>query len=134
MITIRLAQPHEGPLVGELFVRFGGPDWGWADWSDVYPYWLIGDVDNTPKGVMMVNPGKSFGRMEFLAVDPTLPQSTKAILCRDLSYAGIATCQRLGSQSVLSNIDSSDKQWKAIAEKRGWVITGSGDYMMKRCV
>lgn len=133
-VTIRLAQPHEGPVIESMMRTYGGPTWDWLDWSTVYPYWLIGEVEAQPRGCVMVNPGQPFGRVEFLAVDPQLPQASKAILCRDLCYAGVASCQQMGSQAVLSNIDTGDGTWRQIAEKRGWVVTGEGSYMMKRCV
>lgn len=133
-ITIRLAGKHEGPLVKHLFTQGGGPAWDWLDWSHVYPYWLIGEVDGHPKGTIMVHPGTPFGRMEFLTLDQTLPLKTKARLCRDLSYAGIASCKQMGAQAVISNIDSGDRSWSRIAARRGWVSTGEGSYMMKRCV
>ncbi|MFN3078146.1 MAG: hypothetical protein ABT940_15010, partial [Alphaproteobacteria bacterium] len=85
------------------------------DWSHIYPYWLIGEINGIPKGTIMVNPGSPIGRMEFLCLDQTLSQQEKAILCRELSYAGIASCQQMGSQAVVSNIDTSDHAWREIA-------------------
>lgn len=133
-ITVRLATPQEGPLVQHLVAASGGPAWDWLDWSQVYPYWLIGEVNGIPQGTIMVCPGRPFGRMDYLAIAPGVPLRHRAQLCRDLSYAGIATCSRLGAQVVVSNIDMTDQVWKRIAEKRGWVATGEGTYMMKRCV
>lgn len=133
VITIRLAQPGEGPLIGQLFTTYGGPTWDWVDWSHAHLNWLIGEVNGEPKGVIMVNPGVPFGRSEFLTVDPSLPHATKARLCRDLGFAGVESCRHLGSQAVFSNIDQSDASWKAIAAHRGWNETGTGSYMMKRC-
>jgi len=133
-ITVRLAQPHEGPLVQRLFLNGGGPVYDWIDWNKVYPYWLIGEADGDAVGTVMVNPGTPFGRVEFLSVAPDLDHAEKAVLCRDLCYAGVASCQQMGSQAVMSNIDTGDGAWRQIAEKRGWVVTGEGAYMMKRCV
>lgn len=133
-VTVRLARPDEGPMIGAMMQAYGGPSWAWLDWSQVYPYWLLGELDGEPRGCVMVNPGQPFGRVEFLAVDPTLPHASKAILCRDLCYAGVASCQQMGSQAVLSNIDTGDAAWRQIAEKRGWFSIGEGSYMMKRCI
>lgn len=133
-IAIRLASPQEGPLVKQLVQQGGGPAWEWLDWSQVYPYWLIGEVDGQPKGTIMVHPGVPFGRMEYLALSPSLSTKDKARLCRDLSYAGIASCKQMGSQAVVSNIDSGDASWRHIAQRRGWISTGEGSYMMKRCI
>lgn len=133
-ITVRLARNDEGPVIHQLMQQGGAPDFGWVDWSQVYPYWLVGEVNGTVKGCVMVNPGQPFGRVEFLAVEGTLPHHEKAILCRDLCYAGVASCQQMGSQAVMSNIDTGDGAWRQIAEKRGWVVTGEGAYMMKRCI
>lgn len=133
-ITIRLMTPEEGPLVQQLVKAGGGPSWDWLDWSRAYPYWLIGEIDGDAVGCVMVSPGTPFGRVEFLSVSPDLGHAEKAVLCRDLCYAGVASCQQMGSQAVISNIDTGDGAWRQIAEKRGWVVTGEGAYMMKRCV
>jgi hypothetical protein len=132
--NVRLARPDEGPVVQRLVAQGGGPTWDWLDWSRVHPYWLLGEVNGTPKATLMVNPGVPIGRMEFLCLSPHVSQQEKAILCRDLSYAGLESCRQMGAQVVMSNIDTGDGAWRQIAEKRGWVVTGEGSYMMKRCV
>lgn len=134
LITVRLARPGEGLVVRQIVADGGGPNWDWLDWSQVYPYWLLGEINGVPHGAIMVCPGRPFGRMDYLAIAPGVSLRHRAQLCRDLSYAGIATCSRLGAQVVVSNIDMTDQVWKRIAEKRGWVATGEGTYMMKRCV
>ena len=133
MITVRLMTPEEGSLVQRLVKDGGGPAWEWLDWTHAYPYWLIGDVDGEPKGTIMVHPGVPFGRMEYLVTTPSLSFRHKALLCKRLAYAGLAACQNVGSQAVISTIDSTDSSWKSIAEHRGWVSVGEGSYMLKRC-
>ena len=133
-IHIRLAQPDEGPLVGRMVRLYGGPQWDWLDWSQVYPYWLIGEVRGVPRGTVMAAPGVPFGRMECLCVDPTLPHRQKALLVRQLSYAGIASCQQMGSQAVFSTINRLDEGWNHIAQARGWVPMDEGTLLVKRVI
>ena len=133
-ITVRLAEPHEGPMIGACVRAFGGPTWEWLDWSEVAPYWLIGEVEGVVRGVIMVSPGKPFGRAEYLCLDPSLPHRQKALLAKQLSYAAVARCMTWGSQCVNSEIAVHDGAWSRIAEKRGWVPVGSGTSYMKRCI
>lgn len=133
-ITVRLAQSHEGTLIQRLVHEGGGPAWDWLDWSQVYPYWLIGELDGIAHGTIMVSPGKPFGRVECLCVNPALPKKHKALLSRDLGYAGIACCRAQGSQAVWSNFDQADMQWAQIAARRGWHPVGHGIFAMKRCI
>lgn len=133
-IAIRLAAPEEGPLVGSLVKAFGGPQWEWLDWSSVYPYWLIGEVNGHPEGTIMASPGRPFGRVECLCVNPALPKRVRAALSRDLGYAGVACCRAQGAQAVWSNFDQTDIHWAHIAARRGWAPVGQGIFAMKRCL
>lgn len=133
-ITVRLAQPHEGKLVERLVIQGGGATYPWMDWSDVFPYWIIGEVNGEARGVIMAGPGKPFGRLEYLCLDPSLPKKQKAVLARDLSYAGVASLKAMGSQASLSHIDHTDEAWERIAQKRGWVSTGFGTFLLKRII
>jgi hypothetical protein len=129
-----LAHPDEGSVVRQIVVDGGGPTWDWLDWSQVYPYWLIGEVDGVARGVIMASPGKPFGRAEYLCLDPSLPHRQKALLAKQLSYGAVAQCMMWGSQCVNSEIATHDTAWAKIAEKRGWVQVGTGTSYMKRCV
>lgn len=131
-LTIRLAQPEEGPLVGSLVKAYGGPAWEWIDWSSVYPYWLIGEVGGTPRGVIMALPGRPFGFIDHLFIDPTCTARQKAVLARDLSYAALEACRQFGAQLTTSYLRSTDASWEAIATKRGWVPCVHGLSVMKR--
>lgn len=133
-VHIRLARQDDGALLQRLVAQSYGPSWEWVDWSDAYPYWLIGEVDGTPEGCVMASPGRPFGRVECLCANPALPVKTRAILLRNLGFAGVACCRQQGSQAVWSNFESTDTSWQGIAQKRGWMPVGSGTFAMKRCV
>ncbi len=133
MLTIRAATPHDGPLLRQVMTDWGQVTYEWLDWSQAYPYWLIGEWDGVVAGVVMVNPGVPFGRVDLLTVNPALPHAQRAIVCHDLAYAGAAACQQHGSQAILSFVDTQETSWRAIAERRGWVVTGTGSYLLKRC-
>lgn len=130
--NVRLAQLDEGPLVGDLVKRYGGPSWDWLDWSTCTPFWLIGEVDGEPRGVIMVQVGKPFATMDFLFVDPTLTTRQRAVLSRDLCYAGWSTCKQYGAQAVYSFVTYTDESWEQIAVKRGAKQMAFGTSLMKR--
>lgn len=130
-ITIRVAQPHEGVVVKELYEACGGAHGDYLDWSEVFPYWLIGDVDGIPSGIVMAGPGKPFGRVDFLYTIPSLSKRHKALLSRDLGFAAAETCRRLGASAVVSTIRLDEPSWKKIAQKRGWVPMCDGTFLIK---
>lgn len=130
-ITIRVAQAHEGPLVKSLYDECGGAHSDYLDWSQVFPYWLIGEVDGTPSGIVMAGPGMPFGRVDFLYTLPTLSKTCKAILSRDLGFAAAETCRRLGSSAVVSTIRADEPSWKKITQKRGWLPLCDGTFLLK---
>ena len=133
-ITVRLAQADEGPLVGALVKRYGGPTWDWLDWSQAGPFWLLGLVDEEPRGCIMVNPGRPFGHIEILCVDPTLPHRDKAVLVRDLGYAAIATCKAYGCSAVLAGAEWMDEAWLKVMQRRGWHERAYGTFLVKKVV
>jgi len=131
-VSCRLAEPGEGPLVQRLVAQGGGPTWDWLDWSSVYPYWLIGEVDGEPKGCVMASPGLPFGRIEMLCVDQALPKKQKAILVRDLGYAAVASCKAMGCKAVLATVGYGDESWAGVMKRRGWREIDFGSFLVKR--
>lgn len=130
-ITIRVAQPHEGALVQALYNACGGTHGDYLDWTDIFPYWLIGEVHGVPSGIVMAGPGKPFGRVDFLYMLPLLSKKHKALLSRDLCFAAAETCRRLGSSATVSTVRLDDVSWKKIAQKRGWVPMCEGTFLIK---
>ena len=130
--VIRLAQPDEGQLVHDLFTRFHGPSVDWFDWNDVYPYWLIGEIDFIPQGIVMVVPAKPFGFVENLHVNPALPTRAKAILARDLGYAAHDILRKSGAQGAFSTVGAAQTSWETIMKHRGAIETGFGTFLLMR--
>lgn len=131
-ICYRLAEDHEGPVLGDLFRRSGGNDWG-ADWTrGVYPYWMV--TDTVPiVGAVCVMPGKPFGRVEYLLTDPELPLRWKAIIVRDLCYAGLHLLKRHGGQFALSQIENAHATFLPAILKRGAVeLVTEGPTIIKK--
>lgn len=131
-ISCRLAQPDEGDLVQYLVEHGGGPSLEWVDWHDVYPYWLIGDVEGVPSGCIMTHPGKPFGRVEMLCILPGLTHRQHGLLVRELCYAAFASCKALGSQAVLSLVSEHDTSWLNVARHRDAFPFDKGTVLLKR--
>lgn len=69
-IEIRLATNECGPLIAEV-LKSNDIELPGADFSRVFPHWLIACDKNAPKGqeiigCIMVLPSKPFGFLEFL--------------------------------------------------------------------
>jgi hypothetical protein len=80
----------------------------------------------------MVNPGTPVGRMEFLAVHPSLSARQTALVIRDLCYAGMAVLQKNGSQCVGSYIADLDVRWHQVVSRRHFVPMEHGTFMLRR--
>lgn len=131
MTSIRLAQPDEGVVVQAIYEQGGGPSAPWLDWSEVYPFWLIGELNGVPSGIIMAMPGKPFGRVDFLYTLPTLSNRDKATLSRDLCYAAHDACRTFGSSAMVSVIADTDPTWHEIAVRRGWHPVCHGSLLCK---
>lgn len=132
ILSIRRAHTGDIPTLQALYREGGGVEYDWLDWSQSPFYWLIGDVDGIPQGIIMALPGCPFGQVDFLYLSPSLTQRTKARLARDLAYAGVEYCYRHGASAVMSTIRGHEQDWQRIAQKRGWTPIGTGTFFLKR--
>ena len=132
-IEIRLAQNTDGESMGALAERcgFAFGDWD-IDWSDIYPYWILAEVDGEIIGMLNVCPGKPFGRLEMMCVEPTIGQAERRQTIVDLDQQGRAVLVQYGCQGSMCNISFGDKGFKRFAKKHGYRVISSGNLLLKR--
>ena len=130
-ITIRLAQNSDGPRIGELVWESGYMVED-VDWTDIYPYWLVADVDGRLAGGLQVLPGKPMGRLELLAVEDALPHRTNALVVKSLILAGMATLTKAGAQLASGFIPFEYKSYKRMLKKRGGKVVAQGNMIESR--
>jgi hypothetical protein len=89
-VEIRLAVNDAGPAIAAV-LKANGIELEHADWSKVFPHWLIATVDDDVIGCCQVLPAKPVGYVEFLFVMPSAPFKVRAIAIRKLIIQSMAT-------------------------------------------
>jgi hypothetical protein len=131
-VTLRLAEPTEGPRIRNLLLENGQADLEWLDWSDIGHHWIVAELDGELVGCLQHCPGKPFSRLEYLTASKALPHRQRALLLRNLGYAGKAAAQAYGAQASLCVIQDEDASWTRIIQRRGGLPVGHGTMMMWR--
>ena len=133
-INIRLAAgPEDGAELGHLAALGGFFTAGFdLDWSDVFPHWIIAEVEGDIAGAIQVCPGKPIARLEWLLIHPRYRHRMRAQIAKALWYAGLGTLKRAGAQMASSLIEFDDPGTKAVLEHRAAVEIGQGRIMIKR--
>ena len=104
-ITIRLATNEEGYEVARLAAFSGFKFEGWdLDWSEVYPYWIVAEIDGKLVGCVQVSLSKPVGRVEIMGVDPTLSNARKTRVVMGLLDQTVAVHLAHGAQAISSLI------------------------------
>ncbi len=128
--TVEMAKNEEGPIIGEI-VRSHGFDIE-ADWTDIFPYWLVAKHEGEILGCIQVLPGKPIGRIEMLAMRTDLGDVKRAKVGWRLGIAALSTLSIAGSQLASSIIPFEHKRYKRLLKKRGWIVYNQGNLMMAR--
>ena len=130
---IRWAYPNEGSLIQSILQSDQNALAGLVDWSlPLGPFWLVAFLGMEPVGCINVHQGHPIGRMEYLIVNPHLAKRQKAILSRDLCYAGIAVPKQGGSQMLATYINDTDIGWKHVIERRHSIPMDHGTLYMRK--
>lgn len=125
---IRLAQNEDGERIKVLVE----PQIQSLDWSDIYPYWLVAEKDGKVVGCLNVATSKPIGRLDCLAVDPTLGPHAKGRVVRALILQGLATLKQDGASASVSQIPFDLKAYKRILKKHfGAVVIGQGNMILR---
>lgn len=130
-VVIRLATDETGPLIAEV-LKSNGIELPGADWSKVFPNWLIATVEDEVIGCLQVLPAKPVSHCEFLAVRPNIDFKTKAIAIRKLMLQGIATAYHGGASYVACNIDAKNKKFEKVVKNIGSVRVSERALYAKR--
>lgn len=130
-VVIRLALDEAGPKILEI-IEANGVRLPYADFSKVFPHWLIATVDDEVIGCVMVLPAKPFGFVEFLLVKPWAPFKLRAIAIRKLCLQAAGTLQVYGSSYLWCTVNSNNKKFGDILKKHGMVKSIDGELMVKQ--
>ena len=130
-VKVRLALDEAGPLIAEV-LKENDIEIPGADWSRVFPHWLIATVDDNVIGCVMVLPAKPIGFCEFLHVKPSAGFKFKALAVRKLIMAAIATIYHGGSSYVAGMVDGKNQKFYGVLTKMGFVVCAPGATMIKR--
>lgn len=131
MVEIRLAVNEAGPAIA-LVLKENGIELEGADWSKVYPAWLIATVDEHVIGCCQVLPSRPVGYLEFLLVRPDVPFKLKAIAIRKLLIQGFATLHINGCQYVGGVVSDSNEKFANVLENLNFKKTFGADVYVKR--
>jgi hypothetical protein len=88
-----------------------------ADWSKVFPHWLIATEGDQVIGCVQVVMSKPIGYLEFLFVRPSVSFKLRAIALRKLAIQGMATLYHGGSQYVAGMVAVKDQKFLDVIEK-----------------
>lgn len=130
-VEIRLAVNEAGPAI-EAVLKANGIELPHADWSKVFPHWLIATVGDDVIGCCQVLPAKPVGFVEFLFVTPTTPFKLRAIAMRKLLIQSFATLHYGGCQYVGGVIATKNVKFANVVEKLRVVKTYNADMYVKR--
>jgi hypothetical protein len=133
MVEIRLAVNEAGTQI-EAVLKANGVVLQHADWSKVFPHWLIATVDDHVIGCCQVVISKPVGYIEFLHTHPEAPFKLRAIALRKLGIQGEATLRMAGCNYVAASVKAKNNVFRKVLEKIRYVKVSETDVMAKRLV
>lgn len=131
MVEIRLAVNDAGPEIATV-LRENGIEIPGADWSNVFPHWLIACVDDIVIGCCQIAISKPVGYVEFMFVRPDVPPKFKAIALRKLIIQSMATLHAAGCSLVGGVVGQKNRKFANVLENINFVRTYSADVYVKR--
>ena len=132
-IEVRLAQNEDGEDIRRL-ARYTGFELSDLDWGDIYPYWLVAELDGGILGCLQICPGKPFGFLELFFVDPGLSQQCRARVLKAVMDQGFQTLKQSGTQVIICMVPFENKALKRILKKRDFTVVASGNFLGKRLI
>lgn len=129
--TLRLAADGDGGTIANLCAACGYHALDNVDWSRVYPYWLVAEIDGLILGAIQVAFSLPVGRIEFLAIEPELGIRDRAMLVRALAAQAQSTLRQGGCSLASFMIPDHLDSYRAILERRGAVVLFEGTTLIK---
>ena len=130
-ISIRLATNDEGPII-KGFVAATGFVEDYLDWSQIFPFWLVAEVEGEIVGCLQVCPSRPIGRLEFLYTVPELSHKMRSLVVWQLIVTGKEVLRHEGAQLVSAVIPFELKSYKRLLKRRGAITALSGNLMVWR--
>ena len=103
-----------------------------ADWSDIFPHWLIATVDDEVIGCLMMLPAKPVSFFEFLHVKKSANFKLRALAVRKLMLLAIATATVRGSCFAGGVVSDDNRPFAKVIEKINFVPTVKGAVWVKQ--
>lgn len=130
MVEVRLAVNETGPKISEILKANGLALE--ADWSKIFPHWLIATVDDEVIGCCQVVMSKPVGYVEFLYVHPEVPFKLRAIALRKLGYQAMGTLHHAGCQYVAGMVSTKNKKFFNVIEKMNFSKIDVADLVVRK--
>jgi hypothetical protein len=130
-VEIRLAVNEAGPAIAAV-LKANGIELPNADWSKVFPHWLIATVGDDVIGCCQVLPAKPVGYVEFLFVKPSAPFKIRAIAMRKLIVQSMATLHYGGCQYVGGVVATKNHKFANVLEGLNFAKSYQADMFVKR--
>ena len=132
-IEVRLAQNEDGDDIHGLVLASGFEIPG-LDWHDIYPHWLVAEMDGNLVGCIQVCLGKPIAYLEYFSFDQGLSHQSLARVLKALTHQGFIVLKNYGSQMAVCFVSFENKAFKRILKKRGGSVMQSGNLIGRRLV
>ena len=116
-VQIRLADPYEGPKIGEFLTK-KDPVWAELDWSRASS-WLMAFWRGEIVGVVQVHFGLPVGRLETLTMSETLGVVQRGVVLLSLVEYGSNLLRSAGSQGLFASIPKRHTSYRDCILERG---------------
>lgn len=131
MVEIRLAVNEAGPAIAAV-LKENGIELKDADWSKVFPHWLIATVGDDVVGCCQVIPSKPVGYVEFLFIRPSINFKLKAIAIRKLMVQSLSTLRLADCAYVGATVSQANRKFSDVIKKIDFVKAFPADLYVKR--
>lgn len=116
-----------GALLAENGIVLAG-----ADWSKVFPNWLIATDGDEVIGCVQVMPAKPMAWLASLYVKPSASFKMRAIAIRKLIAAGMATCHAAGCAYVVGMVDVENGKFENVLTNLNFVRISESRMLVKK--
>lgn len=130
-VRVRMARDPEGMAIAQM-VHSNHEGVPHAQWSSIYPYWMVAEKDGEMVGCVQICYSVPIGRLEFLSFAPGLPYRTRALAVKALLNLGTLSLKKTGASFVAGCLGFDQKGFKEILKAEGCVVLTSGNVIGKK--